>query len=93
MVGNAFSAVIKWNYAFDLPKTKLFTSGKYKLAKYMVYTLFQGTYRNCYSISYQWSSIAEIGKLKSSIEHQHLNSDKLQLQKQSKCLQRTCHTS
>ena len=36
MVGNAFSAVIKLDYVFDLPKTRLFIPGKDKLAKYMV---------------------------------------------------------
>jgi hypothetical protein len=36
MVGKAFSAVIKLDYVFDLPKTRLFIPGKDKLAKYMV---------------------------------------------------------
>ena len=37
MVGKAFSAVIKLDYVFDSPKTRLFIHGKDKLAKYMVY--------------------------------------------------------
>jgi len=36
MVGKAFTAVIKWDYVFDSPKTILFTPGKDKLAKYIV---------------------------------------------------------
>jgi len=36
MVGKAFSAVIKLDYVFDSPKTRLFIDGKDKLANYMV---------------------------------------------------------
>jgi hypothetical protein len=36
MVGKAFSAVIKLDYVFDSPKTRLLIPGKDKLAKYMV---------------------------------------------------------
>jgi len=36
MVGKTFSAVIKLDYVFHSPKTRLFIFGKDKLAKYMV---------------------------------------------------------
>jgi len=36
MIGKAISAVMKLDYVFDSPKTRLFIPEKDKLAKYMV---------------------------------------------------------
>jgi len=56
MVGKTFSAVIKLDYVFDLPKAGFFIPEKDKLAKYMVcVTIFLQVRDHYFFINYDLS--------------------------------------